>query len=60
MPYKKAYTQKNVKTGNTRTPASVMGSQGHPAPLKLDHFHNRATGSTPFPGKAASKAKKNY
>lgn len=54
MPQGKEYTAKNVKKGGSKTPASIMGSQGKPAPLPKDQHTSRPTHSIPFPGKKAS------
>lgn len=51
MPYKKAYTMKNVGTGGSRTPKNVMGGQGTSAKIKGEHYMSKATGHTPFPKK---------
>lgn len=51
MPYKKDYSMKTVKMGNTRTPASVMGSQGKPAKIKPHHFMSKPTGMKKFTAK---------
>lgn len=51
MPYKKAYTTKTIKKGNTRTPDSVMGGQGKAVTIKPMHQKMRPTGNKQFTAK---------
>jgi hypothetical protein len=55
MPYKKEYTMGNVKKGDMKTPASVMGGQGKAVAIKAAHYMSRMTKMTPFPGGKKSK-----
>lgn len=50
MPYKKSYSKGNVAKGGSRTPISVMGGQGKPATIKVDHYKSKPTMTKPFPG----------
>lgn len=47
MPYKKNYNRSTVGTGDSRTPSSVMGSQGGSAKIPTSHFQNKSTKHTP-------------
>lgn len=58
MPKGKAYSTKSVKMGGSKTPASVMGNQGHSVKVTSAHTM-RPTGNTPFPGGNKSTVKKN-
>lgn len=50
MPHKQPNPKTTAKRKAPITPREVMGSQGEPARLMLDHFRNRPTKNTPFPG----------
>lgn len=48
MPYKKDYTMHTVKKGGSRTPMSVMGSQGSPAKIPASPSSSKPTKKTKF------------
>lgn len=49
MPYKQGYSTKTVGTGGSKTPMSVMGSQGAPASIKPSFNKSKSVGHKPFP-----------
>ena len=50
MPYKREYKMGAIKKGGSKTPSSVMGSQGTSANIPTSHFKNKPTKHTKFPG----------
>lgn len=55
MPKGKEYKAGSVGTGGSKTPASVMGSQGSSANIPVSQNQSKSTKRSSFPGSFATK-----